>query len=74
MSPFIDEEMSIVLSQLPGNSQKMVHDVLLRRRDVSYVSIHRRGGVDDVEPACWKDSKSLPERSLYYLRNPERTH
>ena len=53
MSPFIDEEMSIVLNQLPGNSLKMRHDVLLRRGDVGYVSIHRRGDVDDVKPACW---------------------
>ena len=53
MSPFIDEEMSSVLSQLAGNSLKMRHDVFLRRGDVGYVSIHRRGDVDYVEPACW---------------------
>ena len=53
MSPFIDEEVSIVLNQLPGNSLKMRHDVFLRRGDVGYVSTHRRGDVDYVEPACW---------------------
>ena len=53
MSPFIDEEMSIVLNQLAGNSLKMRHDVFLRRGDVGYASIHRRGDVDYVEPAWW---------------------